>query len=328
MIKNKIKKNINAKAFILIFLITSALSITSCATLDAILDEGFIDFLEEDINSGDENEDDDTVDTAILTGIKSIQKASEEITPEMAYYIGRKVALSVTQQYKLYDSPELTDYLNKICTSLALNSDMPYLYKGYFVAILDTDEILALSTPGGHIFISRGLLKCTDSEDAIAAIIAHELSHIQLEHSITAIKTSRITDAAIKTATAVTVVANENSDVPDKYKFSKENIENFSKIGDDIFSTLVNSGFSIAQEYNADKQALNLMINTGYNPNAMTDMLNLLEKNQEGSSSGWSKTHPSPASRKANIAGTLKNYKNKSIDKARIKRFNNYKSIF
>ena len=36
--------------------------------------------------------------------------------------------------------------------------------------------------------ISRGMLKSANSEDELAAIIAHEISHIQLEHSIKAIK--------------------------------------------------------------------------------------------------------------------------------------------
>ncbi len=309
-------------SFLILALITPLFMITSCATIDAL--SGFFD----EVPVAPESSD-DTIDYALLSGLESIKKASEDITPEMAYYIGRKVALTVTQKYTVYQNPEATKYVNAICSALVVNSDAPGPYKGYFVAILDTDEINALATPGGHIFITRGLLKCTDSEDAVAAIIAHELSHIQLNHSIAAIRSSRITDAAIKTAAAATTIAIEKSEISKVYKVSQEDINSFTDAGDKIFGTLVDSGFSLAQEYIADKNALDLMINAGYNPHAMNDMLTLLENNVKEGSSGWSKTHPSPSSRKQNIQQSLKKYSgSKKIPKSRINRFNEYKDTF
>ena len=308
--------------FLIFALITPLFLITSCATMDV-----HSDFFEEMPDSPEGS--DDTIDYALLSGLESIKKATEDITPEMAYYIGRKVALSVTQKYTIYQNPKATKYVNAICSALAVNSDAPCPYKGYFVAILDTDEINALATHGGHIFITRGLLQCTDSEDAVAAIIAHELSHIQLNHSIAAIRSSRITDAAIKTAAAATTIAIENSDISKYYKVSQEDINSFTDAGDKIFGTLVDSGFSFAQEYLADKNALELMINAGYIPTAMDDMLTLLENNVQEGTSGWSKTHPSPSSRKQNIQQPLKKYSgSKKIPKSRINRFNEYKDSF
>ena len=330
----KIRKQI-LSAFFFLALISPAFIFTSCATIDGIKKD-LADIFSEipsDIQSDNDfptdDDETDSVDYAILNGIESIKKATEDITPEMAYYIGRKVALSVTQKYKIYDSPEATKYLNSICSALTINSDFPYLYKGYVVAILDTDEINALATPGGHIFITRGLLQCTDSEDAVAAIIAHELSHIQLNHSIKAIRSSRITDAALKTAAAATTVALENSKVSKIYKVSQEDINNFTEVGDKIFGTLIDSGFSIFQEYSADKNALELMKNAGYNPHAMNDMLTLLEKNVKKGESGWSKTHPSPSSRKQNLSQSMKKLSSsKKIPQSRINRFNQYKDSF
>lgn len=324
-------------SLILIFIIPLFM-LSSCATIDGIkkdLSDLISGLPDEDFNPQDyedldsyEDDESDSIEYAILNGIESIKKASEDITPEMAYYIGRKVALSVTQNYKIYKSPKATEYLNNICNTLAINSDYPYLYKGYFVAILDTDEINALATPGGHIFITRGLLQCTDSEDAIAAIIAHELSHIQLNHSIKAIRSSRITDATLKTAAAATTIAIEKSNISKVYKVSQEDIDSFTEVGDKIFGTLVDSGFSIMQEYSADKNALKLMKDAGYNPQAMDNMLKLLEKNIKKGQSGWSKTHPSPSSRRQNIHQDLKKYSPKKIPKARVKRFEEYKDTF
>src|SRR5574344_2492121 len=115
----------------------------------------------------------------------------EEITPEQEYYIGRAVAGTILEKYNVYNSEKMQKYLNEICSAIVINSDKPVLYKGYYVAILDTDEVNAFATSGGHILVSRGLLSCAESEDARAAGIAHEVSHIQLQHSIKAIKSSR-----------------------------------------------------------------------------------------------------------------------------------------
>lgn len=253
----------------------------------------------------------------------SLEKALEEITPEMEYYIGRAVAANITKKYSILDAPELTGYLNKICSAITVNSPKPYLYKGYCVAILDTEEINAMATPGGHIFVTKGLLRCTDSEDAIASILAHEISHIQLGHSIKAIKASRVTDTVLKSLITVGTYYAEEEGIGLK----QEDVESFGKTTDAIFGTLVDTGFSVLQEFKADTNALVLLADTGYEPEAMIDMLELLksDKNTTDESSGWGKTHPKPETRIANVKRVLKeldsNGKKKSTRKSRFKKY-------
>ena len=82
---------------------------------------------------------------AITSSVQSIEKASETITPEEEYYIGRSVAASIATTYPVdQGSYQMTQYLNNICQTLVMNSDKPYLYKGYYVVILDTDVQLVL----------------------------------------------------------------------------------------------------------------------------------------------------------------------------------------
>lgn len=203
------------------------------------------------------------------------------------------------------------------------------MYKGYYVAILDSDEINALATPGGHIFVTRGLLKCTDSEDAVAAVLAHEISHIQLNHSIKAIKSSRVTSATMQGVKGVTTSVYENSDPRFQGLVSQEDLDYLTNAGDEIVKTLVDSGFSVTQEFDADRNALMLMSDSGYDPEAMNDMLDLLERNIKEGDSGWSKTHPSPSARKRNVKNFKKKYTYKgSSKKNRQKRFDELKEYF
>lgn len=243
---------------------------------------------------------------AITSSVESIEKASETITPEEEYYIGRSVAASIATQFPVdHGNLQMTTYLNNICETLVMNSDKPYLFKGYYVVILDTDEINAMATPGGHIFVSRGLIDCTDSEDALAAVLAHEVAHVQLGHSVSAIKASRVRSAVSSTTKAVAVtsiaVANERAGaygvkLSDKeMKKVMEAVDTFSDMSNEVVKTLVNTGFSKEQEFEADKNALYIMKSAGYDPYAMLDMLGQLEESP--SNSGWGSTHPSPKDR-------------------------------
>ena len=240
---------------------------------------------------------------AITSSVESIEKASETITPEEEYYIGRSVAASIATQFPVdHGNLQMTSYLNKICETLVMNSDKPYLFKGYYVVILDTDEINAMATPGGHIFVSRGLIDCTTSEDALAAVIAHEVAHVQLGHSVSAIKASRVRSAVSSTTKAVAVtsiaVANERTGVKLSEKQMEkvmEAVDTFSDMSNEVVKTLVNTGFSKEQEFEADKNALYILQSAGYDPYAMLDMLEQIDESP--SNSGWGSTHPSPKDR-------------------------------
>ena len=250
---------------------------------------------------------------SIMTSAESIEKATEDISPEQEYYIGRAVAAQILSKYELANEPELENYLNQICGALVLNSERPTLYRGYSVGIIDTDEINAFATSGGHILVSRGLLNCVTSEDALAAVLAHEIAHIQLEHSLKAIKTSRITDAITKTTFATMSVLSEGE--------FQEFTDVFGDAVDEIVAEMVDSGYSKSQEYEADETALEIMAATGYNPLAMNDMLNVLKQNQK-SKSGFSVTHPSPEDRLKNLQDQYEHYDIKDTSEYRMERFN------
>lgn len=244
----------------------------------------------------------------------AVSKASETITPEQEYYIGRAVAATLFESYTLYQNQKLTEYLNAVCGTLVINSSRPELFNGYHVAVLDSDQINAFATSGGHILVTRGLLECTDSEDALAAVLAHEVAHIQLMHSINAIKTSRISEALLATAgAAMTLSGNETlQDVADV----------FDQSVNEIVTTLVNTGYSQSQEYDADAVALEIMYNAGYNPAAMTEMLTLLKERQPLSSGGFASTHPSAENRLKKVREELPAYLEVSVPSVRQQRYN------
>ena len=274
----------------LLLLLLCAL-LCGCATLAAITSSGAK-------MAGEAGIIEQSTADAVSKSADSIGKAAEDITPEQEYYIGRAVGANILARYKLYSAnPAQTQYLNKICLAITLNSERPVLYNGYRVAILDSTEINAFATSGGHIFVTRGLIASTASEDELAAVIAHEIAHIQLYHSLKAIKTSRITQAIMTTGSAAASAA-ELAELTDI----------FDESVNEIVSTLVNKGYSQSQEFDADKKALALLSASGYDPAALLTMLSNLNKTQAAHKGGFNSTHPTPAKRIANAEKEIRAY--------------------
>ena len=234
--------------------------------------------------------------------ISAYAKAFEQITPEQEYYIGRAVGANVLSTYRLQTNiPAWTLYVNKICNALVINSRRPEIFNGYHVAILDSDEINAFATPGGHIFITRGLLNCSTSEDTLAAVIAHEVGHIQLEHGLKAIKNSRITQALVLTGTTAASAAAGSYNLGEMTSVFSESIG-------EIVNTMVINGYSQKQEFEADNEAMNLLALAGYEPSSLLDMLQVLQREQSGHPGGFNKTHPTPTQRIENARSSAGKY--------------------
>lgn len=225
--------------------------------------------------------------------IQGTAEAARPIEPSEEYYIGRAVAAKLLTAYPLmkYDyrsfqdikNAELTEYLNLIGTTMALNSDKPSTFGGYHFAVLDVDEPNAFACPGGTIFVTKGMVKLARSEDELAAVLAHEVAHVNHQDGINAIKSSRWTGVLtlIGTTAAKEYGPRELGQLVTLFEGSI----------DDVFKTLVVNGYSRDQEYAADASALAYLSRSGYKPQALADFLKRL--NERGSSEGGIlKTHP------------------------------------
>jgi predicted Zn-dependent protease len=213
---------------------------------------------------------------------KADSKRSEEFTPEQEYYIGRSVAAVILNKYPSYMNQPANEYLNLIGQALAQASDMPEIFLGYRVLILNSDEINAFATPGGHIFITKGLLRCCRTEDAVAAVLAHEIGHIQLKHGIQAIKQERLIEFG---KTIVTEIGGDKL------------LETFDGAIGDFTNMMINTGYSRPFEYAADDVAQTLLRRLGYDQNGLVEVLMVMEKKLKPEDTGFGKTHPPPQDR-------------------------------
>jgi predicted Zn-dependent protease len=234
---------------------------------------------------------------AVVQAAKAVGTAMQEITPEQEYYIGRAVAANILSTRKVMEDPKATHYLNVLERALSLYSDRPETFGGYHLLIMDTDEINAFSAPGGLILVTRGLLRCASSEDTVAAILAHETSHVVLKHGLKAISAARWTAAVQAGVNAGVQVAGSEQ--------TKQLTGVFGDSVNDITSTMVNSGYSRDLEFQADNMALRIMRRAGYDPRAFEAMLNVMKTKLKPGGTDFAKTHPDPKDRVVAVEKSL-----------------------
>lgn len=231
---------------------------------------------------------------------ETARAVTEDFTPEQEYYIGRSVAAQILAQYPVVDAPEAEEYLRSLGQLISLASPRPVVFRGYSFAILDSDEINAIATPGAHILVSRGLIELAETEDDLAGILAHEVAHVVLAHGLASIRTGRITESVLGLASAAA------SDLSGQEL--SELTGTFGNSVQDIVQTVAVSGYSRSSERDADRLAVELMLSLGYDPRGLVNVLQRMDVIYDRSPGGpgFLQTHPDPSDRIADLERELR----------------------
>jgi len=90
-----------------------------------------------------------------------------------------------------------------------------------------------------------------------------------------------------------------------------------------VIDVLFKSGYTQAQEFEADREAAALLAAAGYYPGALVEMLKLLQQVQPSQKEMFNAAHPSPEQRIANVAGWVNLYRVEDTRSYRVRRFRN-----
>ncbi len=212
-------------------------------------------------------------------GEKSLILISE--SQEVA--LGRQVSEQVLERERPFDDQQWQEYLDRVGNRIVQVSDRQNLQ--YQFTVLENEQINAFATPGGYLFFYTGILQMMDSEDELAAVMAHEVSHVVGRHSV----------QAIQTAYGGTILA--NIILGDRID------EEIGQITGLVFN-LALRGYSRSQEFEADEYGLIYMVEAGYNPNAMITMFEKLAAMENGERNVFENlaaTHPETSARIARM---------------------------
>lgn len=214
-----------------------------------------------------------------------IAKGVAGIGPEEEKVIGDSVALEIIAQYGgLVRDDDTLQRVNLVGRALARYSDRPELEWRF--GVLDSDTVNAFSAPAGYVFLTRGLYALAENDDALAAVLSHEIAHITGKHALKIVQRgeflSGLGSQAVKRSGNVREV--------------EARLKQFDLGVTEITKTLFEKGFDPQTEFAADQDGRKLAALTGYAPGGLRGVLALLQA-RGGETKAIFSTHPPLAER-------------------------------
>ena len=182
---------------------------------------------------------------------------------ELDKKLGAENAALVEVLMGIYPDKEMTAYVNAVGTKLIAALDKnPFEFQFH---IVDDPVPNAFALPGGYVYVTRGILSLTTSEDELACIMGHEIIHVIDRHSIKQMRSSILPNMLELPGAIVGNVVNED-------------LGNLLNAPINTGNRLMLSSYSRKHETASDTKGIELASKAGYDPNAMAAILERLSK--------------------------------------------------
>ena len=221
------------------------------------------------------------------------------ITLEEEQKLGDQVLGEVEAHFTLIRDPLLLDYLNRIGQeTLQKAGPIPYPFRFY---LIKDPQLNAFSVPGGHVFITTGILEIMDSEGELAGLLGHEIAHVTSHHIAKRMEQQKKIGLATMAAILASIFAGD------------------PRIASAVITSSMATGISLSLKYSredeeeADNYGFKTMTREGFSPEGMTDLLAKLRKwGSFGSDTipAYMLTHPGTEDRIAQIESLKRKYEN------------------
>jgi len=221
-----------------------------------------------------------------VTGKKEFMLYSESQEIEL----GKQTDAEVAATYGVYDDQALQAYVSKMGAALAAKGQRPNL--PWRFTVLDSPVVNAFAVPGGAVYVTRGILATMSSEAELAAVLGHEIGHVNARHSMSQMSKQQVAQIGLVVGSVIS------------QKFAK-------------YAGLAGTGLQVLflkYSRDAENQSDGLGVDysraAGYNPADMTVTFTALQRmgDLSGGSSlpGFLSTHPVTADRITHVQSLLK----------------------
>ncbi len=195
---------------------------------------------------------------------------------KVAADIGRSVDRAVRKQYGVETDQHLNAWVSAVFTKITdvVPQDWPYT-----CTIIKADFVNAMAVPGGYIYVTKPFLEFVQTDDELASVLAHEVSHIIHNHGMDMAKRN------IALGTIIEAALKDETDYRNEIN---------------LMYNLFMLRYSRDNEYEADVTGLGFTAKAGFNPLGMTDFLKRMldtEKEKGNRPFEWLSTHPTTEGR-------------------------------
>lgn len=209
---------------------------------------------------------------AVATAMPIVAHAGPfSVSPAKERRIGQEAAADIEKNAPIVSGP-VAEWVERVGKRLAAVSDSEFQYNFH---VIDSPEINAFCLPGGHIYVYTGLRKVVKTDDELAAVLAHEITHAEEHH---------YAKASAKSNGRGTLLA-----VGSILLGLPPSLGQVLSIGSDAMT----QKYSRSNEYQADREGLARMERAGFQPDAMVNVLQRLA-NEDNTDSlfQWMSDHP------------------------------------
>ncbi len=227
-------------------------------------------------------------------GAGVLRMEPESVVEETA--MGRLVAGQLMGAANLLPDPKLQRYVNLVGRRIADQSERRDLQ--WVFGVIDSTAVNAFAAPGGKILVTSALLARLETEDELAAVLAHEVSHVVRKHHYRVIRKQRMLEFGSQ---AVAI---------------RDDATGMSEKLSGMVAQVLARGLDQSAEYEADRDGMVYAARAGYDSSALIRVMEKLMALQpkDGAGELLLATHPSPDARRLSMARQV----NKEIEKAAV----------
>lgn len=208
--------------------------------------------------------------------------------------IGFQTATEVYKQMPvLPDSSPETRYVRSIGHRLVAAIPAQYSWPFEF-HVVASKEINAFALPGGEMFVNLGAITAASDEAELAGVMAHEMSHVYMQHSAKQMEKEQIAQGLAGLAGAI-------------FGNTGGMLGTLGQAGIQMGAGMVMLKYSRGDEAQADAVGAMIMYRAGYNPHALADFFKKLEA-QGGAGPQFLSDHPNPGNRDEAIQREVQNW--------------------
>lgn len=198
--------------------------------------------------------------------------------------MGKDAAAQIDKQVPLLKDPETLRYasaLEKKLIAVAPDNHAEYVWR---VKIVNRPEINSFALPGGFIYVNRGLIEAAENEAQLAGALAHESGHVLLRHG---------THMATETMLAQWPAVLLNGMLGQGGSLAGQLAQ--LGIGLGLDSLLLKN--SRTSESQADRVGVYILHQAGYDPHALAQLFQVIEKKSPQRTLQFFSDHPNPENR-------------------------------
>jgi len=208
--------------------------------------------------------------------------------------IGRQAAREVYGQMPVLPdySPE-TQYVRRLGAKLVSVIPPEYSWP-YEFHVIPQKDINAFALPGGPVFVNVGTIVATDNEAELAGVLAHEMSHIYMQHSIKQMKKRQLTQGIAGVLGAVLSSMGGAGGA-------------LGQMGAGLAGGILTMKYSRSDEAQADAVGAIIMYKAGYDPRYLARFFQKLAQ-MNATGGGFLSDHPAPANRTQAIDNQVRSW--------------------